>query len=167
MGEGSASRPGRSLHPVRTRYSLYRRLGGPQGRSGQVRKVSPPTGIRSPDRPGRTSRYTDWDTRSTKLIQGRNLKKCHFWVFEIILAVVLLLSCYLPKSAGHIARVEIENIRRNEVYAIVWQITGSITLLVITSDKTHTHTHTHTLVCVYRLLVFTEYWNEGMMVRQY
>jgi hypothetical protein len=33
---------------------LYRRLGGPQGRSGQVRKISPPTGIRSPDRPARS-----------------------------------------------------------------------------------------------------------------
>ena len=32
---------------------LYRRLGEPQGRSGQVRKISPPTGIRSPDRPAR------------------------------------------------------------------------------------------------------------------
>jgi hypothetical protein len=44
-GEGSASRPGRSLPPGKTRYPLYRRLGGPQGRSGQVRKISPPTGI--------------------------------------------------------------------------------------------------------------------------
>jgi len=53
-GEGSASRPGRSLHPRKTRYPLYRRLGGPQGRSGQVRKISPSTGIRSPDRPARS-----------------------------------------------------------------------------------------------------------------
>jgi hypothetical protein len=52
-GEGSASRPGRSLLPGKTRYPLYRRLGGPQGPSGQVRKISPPTGIRSPDRPAR------------------------------------------------------------------------------------------------------------------
>ena len=52
-GEGSASRPGRSLPPGKTRYSLYRRLGGPHGQSGQVRKISPPTGIRSPDRPAR------------------------------------------------------------------------------------------------------------------
>ena len=37
--EGSASRPGRSLPPGKTRYPLYRRLGGPQGRSGQVRKI--------------------------------------------------------------------------------------------------------------------------------
>ena len=37
--------------PGKTRYPLYRRMGGPQGRSGQVRKISPLTGIRSPDRP--------------------------------------------------------------------------------------------------------------------
>ena len=37
--EGSASRPGRSLPPGKTRYPLYGRLGGPQGRSGQVRKI--------------------------------------------------------------------------------------------------------------------------------
>jgi len=36
-----------------TRYPLYRRLGGPQGRSGRVRKISPTTGIRSPNRPAR------------------------------------------------------------------------------------------------------------------
>ena len=53
--EGSASRRGRSLPPAKTRYPLYRRLGGPQGRSGQVRKISPPTGNRSPDRPARSS----------------------------------------------------------------------------------------------------------------
>jgi hypothetical protein len=40
-GEGSASRPGRSLTPGKTRYQLYRSLGGPQGRTGQVRKISP------------------------------------------------------------------------------------------------------------------------------
>jgi len=50
-GEGSASRPARSLPPGKTWYSLYRRLGGPQGRPGQVRKISPSTGIRFPDRP--------------------------------------------------------------------------------------------------------------------
>jgi hypothetical protein len=44
-GEGSASRSGRSLLPEKTRYSLYRRLGGPQGRSGQVWKISPKPGF--------------------------------------------------------------------------------------------------------------------------
>jgi hypothetical protein len=32
--EGSVSRPGRSLPPEKTPYPLYRRLVGPQGRSG-------------------------------------------------------------------------------------------------------------------------------------
>ena len=50
-GEESASRPGCSLPSGKTRYPLYRKLGGPQVRYGQVRKISPPTGIRSPDRP--------------------------------------------------------------------------------------------------------------------
>ena len=44
-GEGSASSPGRSLPPGEARYPLYRRLGGPQSRSGQVRKISPPPGF--------------------------------------------------------------------------------------------------------------------------
>ena len=53
-GEGSASRPGRFLPSGKTRYPLYRRLGRPQGWSGQVQKISQPTGIRSPDRPARS-----------------------------------------------------------------------------------------------------------------
>jgi hypothetical protein len=52
--EWSAARPGRSLLPGNTRHPLYRGLDGPQGRFGQMRKISPPTGIRSPDRPARS-----------------------------------------------------------------------------------------------------------------
>jgi len=51
VGEGLASRPGRSLPSGKTRYPLYRRLDAPQGLSGQVRKISSQTGIRSPGRP--------------------------------------------------------------------------------------------------------------------
>ena len=51
-GEGSASRPGRSLPPGKTLYPLYRRLGRPQERSGQVRKTSPhPDSIPGPSSP--------------------------------------------------------------------------------------------------------------------
>ena len=53
-GEGSTSRPGRSLPPGKTRYPLCRRLGGPKDRSGHVRKISSPTGVRFPDRPARS-----------------------------------------------------------------------------------------------------------------
>ena len=37
-GEWSAARPGRTLPPGKTRYPFYRRLGGPQGRSGRAAK---------------------------------------------------------------------------------------------------------------------------------
>ena len=45
-GEWSAERPGHTLPPGKTRYTLYRRLGGPQGRSGRAENLVP-TGIRS------------------------------------------------------------------------------------------------------------------------
>ena len=35
-------RPGRFIPVKQTRYPLYRWLGGPQGRSGRVRKISTP-----------------------------------------------------------------------------------------------------------------------------
>ena len=39
-GDWSAASPGRTLPPGKTRFQLYRGLGGPQGRSG-LRKISP------------------------------------------------------------------------------------------------------------------------------
>ena len=53
-GVGGQRHAPAALPPGKTRYPLYRRLGGPQGRSGRVRKISPPTGIRSLDRPARS-----------------------------------------------------------------------------------------------------------------
>jgi len=47
-GEGSASLPDRYLPPENTRYTLYRRLGGPRGRCGQVRKVVLPHRVSIP-----------------------------------------------------------------------------------------------------------------------
>jgi hypothetical protein len=53
-GGWSAPRPGHFTPRKETRYTLYRKLGGPQGQAGRMRKDSPPTGIRSPDRPTRS-----------------------------------------------------------------------------------------------------------------
>ena len=64
-GEGSASRPGRSLPPGKTRYPLYRRLDGPQGRYGQARKISPPPGFDPRTVQAVASHYTDWATQPT------------------------------------------------------------------------------------------------------
>jgi len=63
-GEWSAARPGRTLPPGKTRYPLYRRLGGPQDRSGWAENLVP-TGIRSRTVQFVVSRYTDWATRPT------------------------------------------------------------------------------------------------------
>jgi hypothetical protein len=52
-GEWSAARPGHTLPPGKTRYPMYRRLGGPQVRSGWAENLAP-TGIRSPDHPARS-----------------------------------------------------------------------------------------------------------------
>jgi hypothetical protein len=38
-GEWSAERPGRNLPPGKTRYPFYKRLGGPQGQSGQAENL--------------------------------------------------------------------------------------------------------------------------------
>jgi len=52
-GEWSAARSCRTLPPGKTRYPFYRRLGGPQGRSGRAEK-SRPHRDSIPDRPARS-----------------------------------------------------------------------------------------------------------------
>ena len=56
--------------PRKTRYPLYRRLGGPQGRSGQVRKISLPPGFDPQTVQPVASRYTDF----AKIEKSRILK---------------------------------------------------------------------------------------------
>ena len=41
---GTAARPGRFTPQQESRYPLYRWLGGPEGRSGRVLKISPTPG---------------------------------------------------------------------------------------------------------------------------
>jgi len=60
MGVGGQRHAPVDLPPGKTRYPLYRRLGEPQGRSGQVRKISPPPGFDPRNVQPVVSRYTDW-----------------------------------------------------------------------------------------------------------
>jgi hypothetical protein len=48
-----------ALLPGKTRFPLYRRLGGPQGRSERVRKISPPPGFDPQTVQPVASRYTN------------------------------------------------------------------------------------------------------------
>ena len=58
--EGSASRLDRFLSPGKIRYPLCRRLGGPQRRSGQLRKILSAPGFDPRTVQPVASRYTDW-----------------------------------------------------------------------------------------------------------
>jgi hypothetical protein len=71
------SRPSRTLPPGKTRYPLYRRLGGPQGQSRQVRKISPPPGFDPRTAQPVGSSYTDCVTRRqliTHIITHKEIK---------------------------------------------------------------------------------------------
>jgi hypothetical protein len=59
MGVGGQRRASAALPPGKTRYPMYRTLGGPQGRSVQVRKISPPPGFDPRTVQHVTNRYTD------------------------------------------------------------------------------------------------------------
>ena len=53
----------------KTRYPLYRRLGGPQGGSGRVRKISPSPGFDPQTIQPVASRYTDYsNTLKTEIL---------------------------------------------------------------------------------------------------
>ena len=107
-GEGSASRPGRSLPPGKTRYPLYRRLGGPQGRSGQVQKIWPLPVFNPRTVQPVASRYTDWATRPTNtavlqaVYKGRQnwrqkyttLKEMQRQIYSVI--YLILIELYQP-----------------------------------------------------------------------
>ena len=105
-GEGSASRPGRSLPLGKTRYPLYRRLGGPQGRYGQVRKISPPPGIDPRTVQPVASRHTDWATRPTR--------------YKVMYCKVTCLACNVPLTLTSLLQ-QISHFRRpcHEVRLIV------------------------------------------------
>jgi len=70
--EWSAARPGRTLPSGKTRYQFYRRLGGPQGRSGRAENLVP-TGIRSRTVQPVVSRYIDWATQPTALLGAHHI----------------------------------------------------------------------------------------------
>ena len=60
MGVGGQRHAPAALPPGKTRYPLYRRLAGPQGRSGRLRKISPAPGFDPRTVQPVASRYTDW-----------------------------------------------------------------------------------------------------------
>jgi len=73
-GEWSTACPDLTLHPGNIRYSFYRRLGGPQDRSGRAENLAA-NGIRFWTVQTVVSHYTDWATRPTVLsLSKRKIK---------------------------------------------------------------------------------------------
>ena len=70
-----------------TWFPLYRRLGGPQVRSGRVRKISPPPGFDPRTDQPVASRYTYWAIPA------------HF-ITIIIIIIIIILKLLLKKSFG-------------------------------------------------------------------
>jgi len=73
MGVGGQRHAPAALLPGMTRYPLCRRLGGPQGWSGWVRKISPALGFDSRTVHPVASRYTDWTIPAHKPYQYRRI----------------------------------------------------------------------------------------------
>ena len=65
---GSQRQAPAALPPEKTRYPLYRRLGGLQGQSGQMQKISPQLGFDPRTVQPIASHYTDWATPAPSLI---------------------------------------------------------------------------------------------------
>jgi hypothetical protein len=76
-----------TLLPVKTRYPLCRRLGGPQGRSGGVQKISPPPQFDPRTVQPVANRYTDYAIPATMYVcmcmcgwdafQAKSKKNCY------------------------------------------------------------------------------------------
>jgi len=77
-GWGVSPTPLPLLSPGKTRYPLYRRLGGPHSQSGWAVNLIP-TSIRSRTIQPLVSCYTDWATRSTSLCVKIKILD-HLWI---------------------------------------------------------------------------------------
>jgi len=73
MGVGGQRHAPAALPPGKTQYPLYRRLGGPQGQYGQVRKVSPPLGFNPRTVQHIASRYIDCAILANNMYTATNI----------------------------------------------------------------------------------------------
>jgi hypothetical protein len=94
MGVGGHCHTLVALHPGKTQYPLYRRLGGPQSRSGQVREISPQPEFDPQTVQPIASHYANWAIPVYKLCSGQRIinnagRKCEVLAgFEVFTAVL-------------------------------------------------------------------------------
>jgi hypothetical protein len=78
MGVGGQRHAPAALAPGKTRYPLFRRLGGTQGRSGKVRKILHPPGFDPQTVQPVASRYTVWAIPARLVASMRDLNS---WLY--------------------------------------------------------------------------------------
>ena len=71
MGVGGQCHNPAALPPGKTRYRLYRRLGRPQGLSGQMQKISPSPGFDPQTAQAVASHYTDYTILAHTYLQNQ------------------------------------------------------------------------------------------------
>ena len=90
----------------KNRHPLYRRLGGPQGRSGQVRKISPPPGFDLRTVQPVASRYTDYATRPTIKEIAQHIFSLSAW--NTLRFLLQNTKCYHRSPADHALNLPLE-----------------------------------------------------------
>ena len=112
MGVGDQCHAQVALPSGKTWYPLCRRLGWPQGRSGRVRKISPPTGFDPRTVQPVASRYTDWAILAPYILVHACIKctysKCIWWQGKVwnMGRVFSILTANHDESEGQISTVE-------------------------------------------------------------
>jgi len=134
MGVGGQGHAPAALPPGKTRYPLYRRLGGPQGRSGLVRKISF-TGIRSPDRP----------------VRSESLFNVYIYLYIRYICICTYIHTRTHTHARTHIHTQTHTRTRTHVHAHTHTHTHARTRThthtntrAHTNARAHTHTHTHT-----------------------
>jgi len=92
---GQRHAPAALYTPGKTRYPLCRGLDGPQGPSGQVRKISPPPGFDSRTVQPVASRYTDYSTRPTKYVTLFRKSEERTWIWKSMSKSKMILRWHL------------------------------------------------------------------------
>jgi hypothetical protein len=81
MGVGGQCHASAELQPAKTRYPLYRKLDGPQGRYGRVWKISPPPGFDPRTVQPVASCYTDCAVQTHGVVEN-GLLECNDTMFS-------------------------------------------------------------------------------------
>jgi len=121
MGVGGQGHPPAALHPRITQYPLYRRLGGPQGWSGQVQKISP---------------HRDYNIFS----------KIYVCIYIYIYTHIQSIYAYIHARTRARARAHTHTHTHTHTHSLTHSLTHSHT-----HKHTHTHTHDNSISTEYEI----------------